>query len=179
MSDPTVPVGGAVSRRWRGRLAVAEALVWLPVGAALQRWVPMPWWSGLLGDTTEVPGDWRGRTVARLPRRTADDAERRVTRAIERGTELLGGRPSCLAQATAGQVMLRTRRRAGVVVIGLRRTEDPEADWDAHAWLLGRRGELCGGPAASGFTATTVFEVRGRLRADAVDLSPGPATGAD
>jgi hypothetical protein len=153
-------------------------MVWIPVGAALQRWVPMPRWSGLLGDTAEVPDDWRGRTVTRLPRRTADAAERRVARAIERATELLGGRPTCLAQATAGQMMLRTRRRAGVVVIGLRRAEDPEADWRAHAWLLGRRGVLCGGAAAAGFTATTVFEVPGRSTAAAVDLTPGETTGS-
>lgn len=153
--------------------------MWIPIGVALQRWVPMPRWSRLLGDTAAVPDDWRDRTVTRLPRRADDSEERRVARAIERATELFGGRPSCLAQATAGQVMLRLRRRAGVVVIGLRRGEDPGAEWDAHAWLLGRRGALCGGPAAAGFTATTVFEVAGRSSAAGVDLSTGPDAGTD
>ena len=45
----------------------------------------------------------------------------------------------------------------------------------SHAWLLGSCGALTGGPAAQGFTAVTVFEVPGGLRAGDVDLS-GPAT---
>jgi hypothetical protein len=56
-----------------------------------------------------------------------------------------------------------------VVVIGLRRQDD--GPWDAHAWLLGRRGALTGGPAAQGFTATTVYEHPGGLRAAEVELT--------
>lgn len=40
--------------------------------------------------------------------------------------------------------------------------------WEAHAWLLGSVGALTGGPAAAGFTATTVFEVPTGLRAGEV-----------
>ena len=65
--------------------------------------------------------------------------------------------------------MLRQFHRPGVVVIGLRVTEQPP--WDAHAWLLGSRGALTGGPAARGFTATTVFELPAGVRAEGVDLS--------
>ncbi len=64
--------------------------------------------------------------------------------------------------------MLRRRGKPGVVVVGLRSTDGA---WDAHAWLLGERGALTGGPAADGFTATTVFEVPGGVRAVDIDLS--------
>jgi hypothetical protein len=136
-------------------------------------------WSAVLGHSASVPSSWSGRTIDRIPARAGDARERRVARAVERASQLLPGTPSCLAQATAGQVMLRCRHQAGVVVIGLRRPEDPTAEWDAHAWLLGRSGALAGGPAASGFTATTVFEVPGRLRAVQVDLTPGSPTRTD
>ncbi len=64
--------------------------------------------------------------------------------------------------------MLRRRGKPGVVVIGLR---SADGEWDAHAWLLGERGALTGGIASEGFTATTVFEVPGGLKAADVDLS--------
>ncbi len=68
-------------------------------------------------------------------------------------------------------MLLRQYRAPGVVVIGLRPVPQPGARWDAHAWLLGRRGALTGGPAATGFTATTVYEVAGGLSAAAVSLA--------
>lgn len=43
--------------------------------------------------------------------------------------------------------------------------------WSAHAWLLGRRGALTGGPAAAGFTATTVFQCPDGLDAEETELA--------
>ncbi len=172
MSGVPTRAGGSTLRRWRGRLAIVEAALWITVASVLRRWVPMPRWSGLLGRATGVPAAWSAQAVTRIPVRSSDAVERRVARAVERAAELLPGSASCLATATAGQVMLRTRRRSGVVVVGLRRPERAGDDWDAHAWLLGGRGALSGGPAARGFTATTVFEVPGGRRAASVDLTP-------
>ena len=100
--------------------------------------------------------------------------------AVRRGSHWLPWSPTCLAEATAGQVMLRRRGGSGVVVIGLRKDPEDPATWQAHAWLLGRRGALTGGPAATGFTATTVFIQPDGLRATEVQLGapdqPGAAT---
>ena len=93
--------------------------------------------------------------------------------AVRRGSHWLPWSPTCLAEATAGQVMLRRRGGSGVVVIGLRKDPEDPATWQAHAWLLGGKGALTGGPAAAGFTATTVFEVPGGLPATAVELEAG------
>lgn len=142
----------------------------LGVGAAAQRWVPMPRWSALLGAPGAVPGQWRGRQVRALGEAAADEVERRVAFAVDRAMAHLPMQPTCLAQAFAGQLMLRRRGRSGVVVIGLRPPPSAEGRWEAHAWLLGEAGALTGGPAAHGFTATTVFEVPGGLRAGDVDL---------
>ena len=127
-------------------------------------------WSRVLGEHGGVPEAWRGRSVRALPEQADGPVEESVAFAIERAMAHLPVAPSCLAQAFAGQVMLRRRGRSGVVVIGMRRAASgPHGRWDAHAWLLGDRGALTGGPAAEGFTATTVFELPGGLRAADVE----------
>lgn len=165
------PAASAWQRAWRGRARVAEAMVLLSAAGAAQKWVPMTLWSGVLGQHGEVPDSWRGQAVESLPRRAQSEVEMRIARAIRRGAQRLPWHSSCLAEATAGQVMLRRRGKPGVVVIGLRpNSTHPQGRWDAHAWLLGAQGALTGGPAAAGFTATTVFEVPGRLAAPDVNL---------
>jgi len=126
-------------------------------------------WSPILGAHGQVPDKWGGKSVAALPTRPDSPTELLVTRAVRRGAARLPWQPSCLAEATAGQIMLRRRHDPGVVVIGLRPATDDQR-WDAHAWLLGRHGALTGGPAAAGFTATTVFEVPGALQAEQVSV---------
>lgn len=140
------------------RLRVVEAMALLTIGGALQRWWPMRQWSRALGIQQAVPPTWLSKPVTRLPTRAVDRTERVVALAVRRGSHWLPWEPSCLAQAFAGQVMLRRRGTSGAVVIGLRRPENPTVStWDAHAWLLGSDGALTGGPVAHGFTATTVY----------------------
>lgn len=155
---PVAPPGRArrAGGRLRSRARTVQALGLVAAAAAAQKWVPMTWWSRVIGEVQPVPDEWLGSQIAVLPTRAATVTERRVAGSVRRASELLPWDPTCLAQATAGQVMLRQRREPGVVVIGLRRPERP-GQWDAHAWLLGRAGALTGGPAARGFTATTVF----------------------
>lgn len=150
-------------RTTRGRARVAEAAVLLCAATMAQRWVPMPRWSALLGRPGAVPETMRGAADRGIPVRAATPTEARVGSALARAQRRLPFEASCLAQATAGQVMLRRRGEPGTVVIGLRAPGDGAegGDWDAHAWLLGRGGALTGGPAAAGFTATTVFGVGG------------------
>lgn len=143
--------------RLRGWARTSEAIVLLSLAAAAQKWVPMTRWSRVLGGAEEPPAEWQGAAVKAIPSRAADLTERRVASSVRRAGHLLPFDPTCLAEATAGQVMLRRRGHPGVVVIGLRRGLD---SWDAHAWLIGDEGALTGGPAARGFTATTVFRVR-------------------
>ncbi|TXH43231.1 MAG: lasso peptide biosynthesis B2 protein [Actinobacteria bacterium] len=157
--------------RHRGR--VLEAMGLLLLGAAAQKWVPMPRWSRVLGHHAAVPDAWLGQEVVRLPAIAASPVERQVAVAVKSGVQRLPFEPTCLAQATAGQIMLRVRHSAGVVVIGLRPNPDgQDGRWDAHAWLLGRAGALTGGAAARGFTAATVFQVPQALTAAQVQL-PG------
>lgn len=159
-------------RRWRNRARVAETMVLLSVGTALQRWVPMTAWAPVLGHAQEVPARWQGNSISQLPVRANDGRERTAAASVLAAARKLPWHSSCLAEAFAGQVLLRQSGAGGVVVIGLRATD--QGPWDAHAWLLGRRGALTGGPAAKGFTPVTVFATRHGLRAENVDLDLGP-----
>ncbi len=164
-------------RRWTHRLRVLEAVVLLTAAAAAQRWVPMPRWSGVLGRPAAVPADWHGHAIIELPVAAASLPELHTVRAVRRASRLVPWSPRCLAEATTAQMLLRQQGHPGVVVIGLRPPADGSATtWDAHAWLLGHAGALTGGPAAQGFTATTVFEVPGALRAADVQLGDAHAS---
>ena len=176
--SPTRASNPSQARRnlWSGRARVAEAAFLLTAASAAQKWVPMPRWSRVLGVAAAVPGDWQGQRVEGLSTSAASVLEYRVASAVRRGARLLPWTPTCLAEAAAAQVMLARRGAPGVVVVGLRPGPSATGTWDAHAWLLGRQGALTGGPAAEGFSATTVFEREGGLRASEVDLSPRGAT---
>lgn len=152
---------------WRARARVVEAMALIASAGVLQKAIPIRRWSKVIGEPAPVPSEWR--THEAIPARGADLDEDRVRRAIRRASDRLPWTPSCLAQAAAGQVMLRQRGKSGVVVIGLRATT-ADRPWDAHAWLLGRCGALSGAQAAEGFTPTAVFEVPGGLHARDVDL---------
>ena len=158
----------AAARRWRGRARVAQAMALMTVTSVAQKVIPITRWSRVIGVHAGVPTEWDATPEQSVPVRSGDIEEERVRRAIRRGAARLPWTPSCLAEAAAGQIMLRRRGKPGVVVIGLR---PADGEWDAHAWLLGERGALTGGIASEGFTATTVFEVPGGLRAADVDLS--------
>jgi hypothetical protein len=155
-------------------LRILGTMLILIFSSFLQVAIPMRAWSGLLGQHDAVPSRWSGKVTSQLPRRTANSLEQRVSFLVARASHLLPWEPSCLAQATAAQILLRQHRRSGVVVIGLKKetsAHDPShSTWLAHAWLLGQRGALTGGAAAQGFTATTVFSWDKGLQAEDITL---------
>lgn len=147
--------------RWHHRARVLEAMLLLSLGTALQRWLPMPRWAFLMGSAQEVPEGWGHDPVGALPIQAATPVERQVAVAARRASSRLHGKPSCLAEALAAQLMLRRRGEPGVVVIGLRRrvVAGPGERCDAHAWLLGQAGALIGAGAARGYTPATLYTV--------------------
>jgi hypothetical protein len=152
---------------------VAEAALLLAAAGVAQRAVPIVRWSSVLGRPAAVPEGWRGQRVAALPARAATRTERAVAVAVRGAARRLPWKPTCLAEATAAQVLLRQAGEPGVVVIGLRPPAPGEGGpWPAHAWLLGRAGALTGGAEARSFTATTVYEVPGGLTAAELVAQP-------
>jgi hypothetical protein len=159
--------GRPTKRRIRAAGRAIEAAALMCAAAVAQRWIPMPRWSGVLGEAGTVPPEWAGRSPTGVATSAGTLTELRVAIAVDRACRMLPFNPTCLAQATAGQVMLRRRGEPGAVVIGLRPMASPTeysrpnsrgtSDWKAHAWLMGSSGALTGGPAAAGFTASTAF----------------------
>ena len=157
------------SRNWRDYMNAAEALVLLVVFGIAQRWIPIKRWSRVLGRNARVPSHWQGETAVTPIPRVRVTEERVVAIAIERACRRLPFIPTCLAQASAGQVMLRHRGRSGVVVIGLRLNPlSAGKSWEAHAWLIGKCGAITGGKNAPGFTPTNIFELPSGLSADEI-----------
>jgi hypothetical protein len=76
-----------------------------------------------------------------------------VGRALLRASARLPYHPSCLDRALAGKLMLRLRRRTGVVVVGL----SPARSWAAHAWLVGTTGVVVGADEAREYQPATIF----------------------
>lgn len=142
-SGPLCHPGAVV--RLRHRLRVVEALALVLLARVLRRHVPMRRWAPLLGPSrpaTTPP------VLGRL-----SGAEHRVAVALRSATARTGA--NCLEQAVAASLMMRVRRRPGVVVIGLdarRPTAVP------HAWFVGRSGlVVTGEDVMDGFRPASQF----------------------
>jgi hypothetical protein len=135
--------------RARHRLRVLEAIVLLLAARVLRKRVAMRRWSGLLGATGPVRV---GVDVGPLA-----GAEAAVGRAVASGARRTSA--NCLEQAVAASLMLRARRTASVVVIGL----DAQRPTDVpHAWLVGQSGTVVvGGDVVDRFRPVSQF---GHLR---------------
>ncbi len=112
-------------------------------GSLLQKFVPMTKWGHLIGAVHAVPQEIRSHAG---PDHLSEDAAR-LAKAIARSGTVLPWTPSCLAQAYAGQRILRSQGKHSAVVVGLR--PEGSAQWPAHAWLISG-GEIITGGAISG-----------------------------
>ena len=160
-----------IADRWHGRALTGEAITLIALATFARAMLPMRWWAGVLGSVRPVPTAWTEYPDRTMPTAADNQLEASVSWAVHRGVRWLPGQPSCLAPAAAAQIMLRRRGASGVVVIGLRR--NPDSTWDAHAWLVGRRGAVVGGPAADGFQPTMVLAVPSGLEPDDINVTPG------
>jgi hypothetical protein len=142
-------------RKWRHRGRVVEAGSLIVFATAVRRVAPMPTWSGWLGRSKAPKDTFADATDLSWLAPSHDPAERSVALAIRSAGARLPYEPRCLDRAIAGQLMLRRRRRPGVVVIGLspKKTET----WGAHAWLVGRAGVITGGREARELSAARCF----------------------
>ena len=84
------------------------------------------------------------------------DQEFAIRQAVKRAARWLPGTHKCLAQAIAGQLLLKKAGQAGDIVIGLKSSPSGEP-WDTHAWLMGANGIVLGGEIAHQFTPVTVY----------------------
>lgn len=147
----------AVSRIWRHRARVAEAMVLLVSATAVRRVVPMPRWSRVLGEplsVSELPFDPREPAMSQFP---SSFGERRIALAVRSAERRLPYDPRCLDSATAGQIMMRRRSNPGIVIIGLLGAGAEGQSRRAHAWLVGESGGVTGGSEAQDYAPVSCF----------------------
>ncbi|MBC2664625.1 lasso peptide biosynthesis B2 protein [Novosphingobium flavum] len=127
--SPSDPPGTAALRR-RHRARVAEAALWLVAARLLVSFVPLARWQSTLGQ--RVPPD------APMPAPGEEQAlrSRRAGRAVERAARLLPLELKCLPRAMALQWMLRRRRIASRLMIGILPAGQRGSVDDLHAWVI-------------------------------------------
>ena len=131
--------------QWRDRTLLAEAAFWLAAARAAVLVVPFRYLAPHLGTAmAETPPD-------PLP---ADESPDRIAWAIGAASRATPWRTPCLAEAIAGQRMLRRRRIPSTIYLGL--TKDGAA-MAAHAWLRCGSRTLVGAPSSDRFTPVATF----------------------
>ncbi len=108
-------------------------------GALLQKFVSIVRWGHFLGTAGPVPHQVKSVTHSE----SLSGNARQIREAISMACELLPLAPSCLAQAFAGQRVLKSRNIPGIVIIGLRPRK--KTAWPAHAWLITEGTIVTGG----------------------------------
>ena len=139
---------------WRARGQVAEALAALIVARIIIATIPLARWRRALG--RRIDGAALPDPAATNDQLAANLAARRLARAVGRGAARLPGETRCLARALALHAMLRRRRMAATLLLGVRpRSERGSLD-DLHAWVL-RQGETLIGVSEANYTPLVGF----------------------
>ncbi len=153
-TEPNPP--GAVSS-----LRILWLAILVTIGSLLQKFVPITIWAGWLGTTMKVPQELSTVTFRDDPGGDAGELATAITLACD----ALPWTPSCLAQAFAGQQVLRQKGKSGIVIIGLRpRWKKYKRNWPAHAWLI-FEGQIVTGGAVSHRYFPASAHVIGDIRA--------------
>lgn len=129
----------------RDRILLLEAVGALVLAGALLRTVAFSKLAKRLGRHMAVTPDTEtGEAVA---------VARRVRWAVETAARNLPWRPMCFPQAVAATMMLRRRRIASTLYLGV----DPARQLDAHAWVRVGRVIVTGGPLETRFAVVSTF----------------------
>ncbi len=148
-------------RGWGAREVwlLARTLPLIIIGSILQNVVPMTRWGHLIGEVHRVPKELK--SIRYRSELTGESAS--IAKAIARACSLVPWTPSCLAQAFAGQRILRSRKRPGAVVVGLR--PESATEWPAHAWLITDGQIITGGAISHQYFAASVHSFGNPLSA--------------
>jgi hypothetical protein len=112
------------AERWRGRIAVAVALVVLILAHFVVNWIPFVRWKGSIG--------WHSETK---PSAAAVRDALRIGARIERAALRLLLPTKCLPRAVAASWILRSKRIPHVLVFAARPKELRDRPDALHAWV--------------------------------------------
>jgi hypothetical protein len=140
--------------KWRRRngterLLLLEAFVLLGVARLLVLTIPFRWLAGSLGKHMQE-------SVS-----TVEHADLRHAILIGQAVRSAAGNTPwesvCLPQAVTGKWMLKRRRIAGTLYLGVAKAEGTPEQLTAHAWLRCGDSILTGGPGHKQFTVVALF----------------------
>ena len=133
---------------------LAEAFLWLLLARIATVTIPFRWITRLL---TLRPGDG----AAESPEVRGTDSltfARRARRALAIASRRTPWRNNCLTKTLAGAGMLRSRRIASFIAVGVNgRVNSPPLHRKAHAWLSSGDVVVSGAPIHQEFQAIVTF----------------------
>jgi hypothetical protein len=132
----------------RNHARVLEAMAVLVLARAAVRTIPLRRLAWLTGPVSQ------GDASHQSTERSGDPRVRLVAASLRRGAARLPWHSGCLVRALAGGAMLRRRRIASTLVVGVARDA---AGLRAHAWLVADGGTVCGGREAVDFRPIAAF----------------------
>jgi hypothetical protein len=131
---------------WRDRLLLAEAVLWLGLGALAIAWLPFRWLARLAGRPLQVPPPER----AEEP-----DLIRRVRWAVLAAARRVPWRAVCFQRGLAAHLMLRRRGVPSVLHCGAAR--DGARGLIGHVWVRVGETDVTGGAIAARFATLAKF----------------------
>lgn len=136
-----------------------EGFFWLGLARVASLTLPFRW-------TVKVLGFQQVNVVARVPSiRDADSltSARRISRALRRASAKTPWESNCLTLALAGAGMLRLRKIAATLIMGVIKDPTRSGGLTAHAWLSAEGIVLTGGAGHRKYTAVATFMSLGCL----------------
>lgn len=141
-------LGKFLAPKWRERLLLLEAVLYLGAARAALLTIPFKYISRSLGQ--QLPAD----TVA--PRGApVSTAARQIGWAVKTMGRRTPWDSACLAQSIAGKLMLRKRGLASLLFLGMKK--DEAGKLTAHAWLQAGNEILIGAAGHETFTVLSTF----------------------
>lgn len=143
-----------VPAKWRRRnrterLLLLEAAVLLGIARLLVLTIPFRWLAGSLGKRMNESGTLIAEADLQLARL--------IGQAIRSAANNTPWKSVCLPQAVAGQWMLKRRRIAATLYLGVAKNENKTEKLAAHAWLRCGDAILTGAKGHRQFTVVATF----------------------
>lgn len=133
------------------RWLLLEALLWLGLARAAVLTMPFRWILYALGQ--------QAGTAAATPHPSQEAVIQQVAWALQVVSRRTPWQSNCLAQALAGQVILRRRQIAGTLYLGVsKEARNPLA---AHAWLRSHELIVTGGNHLDRYSVIATFSPKG------------------
>lgn len=142
----------------RRKFMLTEAFVCTMAAWAMIKLLPYGAWRSRLGDPMPLNST---RVTGEPARGTGQSQLEDIAWAHAALTRLFAQRFTCLMLAFSAQAMLRRRKFASLVILGVKVRSGTEERLGAHAWVLSQGIEIVGGETREGHTPVAAYGIGG------------------